>query len=281
MNLISKLRTVARQPGILPAYLKWLAWRSVDRVPRERFRNIPGQSRDSSIGEWISFSEYWTYKGLIPENEEQLLIRSLNRSDKKTATAFDVGSNIGIFSCRIASLGHRVHAFEPMPDTHLRLEKNVAANGLENLVRTNLMGIGEEVGHAEFERPEMSPGQSRLSLSGGPGLTTVPITTLDEYTEKEGVDFIDFLKIDVEGMETRVIRGARRLFGEKRIGSALIEICPWNLHHAGTSPEELFTEIDSLKYQARRLREDGSPGESWTDIDLSTIGLENFVLTPK
>lgn len=281
MSLASKLRTVVRQPAILPAYLNWLAWRSVDRVPPAKFGRLGGQTHDVSIGEWINFSEYWFYKGLIPENEERLVIRSLTRPDKRPATAFDVGSNIGIFACRIASLGHRVHAFEPMPDTHCRLEKNVASNGLENLVRTNLMGIGEEVGFAEFERPGNSPGLSRLSLTGGPGVTKVPLTTLDTYTEKEGIDHIDFLKIDVEGMETRVIRGARRLFKEKRIGNVLIEICAENLHHAGTSTEELFGEIDSLSYEACRLLDDGTPGESWRNVDLLGIGTENFVISAK
>jgi FkbM family methyltransferase len=281
MKLLQRLGTVIRHPRIVPAYLQWCAWKSVGREPRPRFRDQPNQTREAAIGEWLSFSEFWTYRDLIPWSEEALLLEALSRPDRQPGLAIDIGANLGIFACRAASLGHRVHAFEPMPDTFARLEKNLLHNGLGDLVRANLIGIGDEEGFAEFERPEKSPGQSRMTLSGGPDVTRVPLTTLDRYLEKESIGFIDFLKIDVEGMETRVLRGGRRAFQEKRIGTALIEVCPWNLRHAGTSPDELFGEIDSLGYGGWRLEEDGTPGEPWQEIDLCKIHLENFVLRPK
>jgi FkbM family methyltransferase len=281
MKLFTRLGAVLRHPQILPAYLQWCAWKSVDRVPRPKFRQQPDQCREASIGEWLSFSEFWTYRELIPRSEEALLLQALSRPDHQPGLALDIGANLGIFACRAGSLGHRVHAFEPMPDTFARLEKNILSNGLGDLVRANLIGIGDEDGFAEFERPAKSPGQSRMTLSGGEDVTRVPLTTLDRYLESESIPFVDFLKIDVEGMETRVIRGGRKAFKEKRIGTALIEVCPWNLRHAGTSPKELFREIDSLGYGGWRLEEDGTPGETWQSIDLEQIHLENFVLRPK
>lgn len=280
MKLLSNLLTVVRQPSILGAYSQWCSCRIAGRVPRARFKHLPGL-RGVAIGEWISFSEFWTYRGLIPDSEERLLLDALTRPDQTPAFALDVGSNLGIFACRIASLGHQVHAFEPMPDTYERLVKNIETNGLADLAHANLLGIGDEEGFAEFERPLNSPGQSRLSTAGGPGVTRVPLTTLDHYLERESIPYVDFLKIDVEGMETRVIRGGRRAFTEKRIGTVLIEVCPWNLHHAGTSPIELFEEIDSVGYGGWRLEEDGTPGEPWQSIDLERIHSENFVLRPK
>ncbi len=280
MKLLTRLGAVVRQPQILPAYLHWCALRSVGRVPRRAFRDQPNQVREAAIGEWFSFSEFWTFHELIPRSEETLLLHALSRPDHQPGLALDIGANLGIFACRVASLGHRVHAFEPMPDTFARLEKNIFANELEDLVRANLIGIGDEEGFAEFERPAKSPGQSRMTLSGGPDVTRVPLTTLDRYMERESIPFVDFLKIDVEGMETRVIRGGRKVFQEKRIGTALIEVCPWNLRHAGTSPKELFLEIDSLGYGGWRVEDDGTPGEPWQSIDLEQIHLENFVLRP-
>lgn len=281
MRLLANLKTISRQPGILPAYLQWCAWRSVGRVPRPKFRKETKQGSEASIGEWLSFSEYWTYRELIPRSEERLLLHALTRAKQTSAFALDVGSNLGIFACRVASLGIHVHAFEPMPDTYERLTRNIKTNGLGEFAKANLLGIGDEEGFAEFERPANSPGQSRISTAGGPGVTRVPLTTLDHYLERESIPFVDFLKIDVEGMETRVIRGGRSAFTEKRIGTVLIEVCPWNLRHAGTSPGELFAEIDSVGYGGWRLEENGTPGEPWQSIDLEQIHLENFVLLPK
>ncbi len=281
MKLFRNLKTIARQPGLVPAYLQWCAWRSVDHVPRPKFRSQPNQRSEASIGEWFTFSEYWTYRELIPRSEERLLLHALSRPDSLPGFALDVGSNLGIFACRIASLGHQVHAFEPMPDTYERLVKNIESNGLGDFARANLLGIGDAEGFAEFERPVNSPGQSRISTSGGPDVTRVPLTTLDQYVERASIPYVDFLKIDVEGMETRVIRGGRKAFEAKRIGTVLIEISPWNLNHAGTSPLELFEEIDSVGYGAWRLQDNGSPGEPWQSIDLEQIISENFVLLPK
>jgi len=281
MKHLANLKTIAKQPGILPAYLQWCAWKSVNRVPRPKFKSQPNQRSDSSIGEWLNFSEFWSYRDLIPSSEEQLLLKALKRPDLKSGFALDVGSNLGIFACRIASLGHQVHAFEPMPDTFKRLVKNIESNGLGDLARANLLGVGDEEGFAEFERPLNSPGQSRICTSGGPGVIRVPLTTLDHYLERESIPYVDFLKIDVEGMESLVIRGGRNVFREKRIGTVLIEICPWNLHHAGSSPAELFEEIDSVGYGAWRLQNDGSLGKRWQSIDLEQIHSENFVMLPK
>ncbi len=280
MQFLSKVFTALRNPKMAIAFARWISSRIFGGSPRVCFRKIDGQISAASIGGWISFSEYWTYQGLIPDSEEHLLLRSMSRQDGKAGLALDIGSNVGIFATRIASLGHQVHAFEPMPDTFARLEQNVTANDLGDLIRVKLLGVGDQEGFVDFERPRNSPGQSRISTSGGPSVIQVPITTLDRYAEEEGLAFIDFLKIDVEGMETRVIRGGRKMFLEKRVGVALIEICPWNLNHAGTSMTELFAEIESVSYRAYRLLPDGTPGEEPKNIDLSMIVLENFVLLP-
>ena len=87
MSLLANLKTISRQPGILPAYLQWCAWRSVGRVPRPAFRKQAKQWSEASIGEWLSFSEYWTYRELIPRSEERLLIHALTRADQTPAFA--------------------------------------------------------------------------------------------------------------------------------------------------------------------------------------------------
>lgn len=279
MRFLNKILNVLKHPKIAVAYTRWNASKMFGNSPRIYFRSFGGKDFGASIGGWISFSDYWTYYNLIPANEEKLLLNTLMRSGKD-AVAFDVGSNLGIFTCRIASLGYSVHSFEPIPDTYERFRKNVEFNSLGPFVHLNLNAVGAESGTVRFEMVENSPGQNRIAIAGGNGTIEIPVVCLDDYVEENAILSIDFLKIDVEGMETQVLVGASRLLSEKRIKTILIEICPWNLINAGSSTEELFGAIVRYGYVPRRLIANGEVGEVVTLEEAETFVVENVVLRP-
>jgi len=262
------------------AFARWISSRIFGGSPRVHFRKLDGQISAASVGGWISFSEYWTFSDLVPESEETLCLNSLARS-KSGGLAMDVGANLGVFTCRIASLGYSVHAFEPIPETFERLRLNVEFNGLTPHVHLNRSAVGAAAGMVSFEKLENSPAQNRIAITGGEGTTEVPVICLDDYARDQNIEFIDFLKIDVEGMETGVIRGASRLLSEHLIATILIEVCPWNLLNAGTSPEELFCVIGESGYEPHRLFGTGEIGGVVTADEFGEIIFENLVLLPK
>jgi FkbM family methyltransferase len=280
MRLPNNTCTVLKNPKIALAFARWTILRLFGVSPRIRFRKLDRQSLGASIGGWISFSEFWTFSELVPHCEEKLCSDTLAHSGKQ-AVAVDIGANIGVFACRIASLGFSVHAFEPIPETFERLRQNVEFNELGPMVYLNRIAVGAEVGTVSFETPANSPAQNRITISGGERTIEVPVIRLDDYCSDQNIQTIDFLKIDVEGMETRVIRGARRLLSEKRIAVILIEVCPWNLLNAGTSPEELFTIIDEYNYEPHRLLRTSEIGMLVTASEFAEINCENLVLLPR
>jgi hypothetical protein len=73
--------------------------------------------------------------------------------------------------------------------------------------------------------------------------TRVAVLTLDEETERLGIDRIDMIKIDVEGYEPKVLAGARRLLREGRIRAILCEFNEEWLSRAGSSPQVLERSI--------------------------------------
>lgn len=118
----------------------------------------------------------------------------------------DVGANIGYYSLYYAKhTQNRVMAIEPNPPTLERLRFNIAANGLDERITVVPLGVGEE---GEFEL--YSTGDlGSASLLDNPDADTRSVTIrtrpLLEMLQEAGVEKVDALKIDVEGMEDRAL----------------------------------------------------------------------------
>jgi len=143
----------------------------------------------------------------------------------------DVGGNIGVFAAWAATHGARVHAFEPNAGPYARLLRTVRANKLQVTARP--VAVGARRGWATLTSHEMSTPLGTIVTTGA-GLP-VPVVTLDK--ELADVPHIDLLKIDTEGSEVDVLRGA-----------------PQVLHHtdrvvAEYHSESLLGEVRSLLTQ--------------------------------
>lgn len=128
----------------------------------------------------------------------------------------DVGANVGIFAVQQALRGARVYAFEPNPDCYRRLTWTVDANKLSDSITTyNLaigaaQGIGAMVVERGFTLGGMIQPQEAANLTDQ---IAIPITSLDEVIPTLDVVRIDLLKVDTEGAEVAVLRGAQRTLG--------------------------------------------------------------------
>ncbi len=119
----------------------------------------------------------------------------------------DVGANIGLFSLRHARAGARVYAVEPHPEAFARLERNLAANGLGQRVTALPCALGAAEGWARLRGGRATPLTRVIPDRSG----AVRLRTLDALAAELGLARIDLLKLDVEGAEVEVLRGARRV----------------------------------------------------------------------
>lgn len=120
----------------------------------------------------------------------------------------DVGANQGDFTLLAASLvgpAGRVVAFEPDPDNVAALRENLRLNGFAN-VEVRAVALADEAGSATLHRSAIS-GWHSLNEGGNTG-GRPPITVALERLDDLGLTRLDVLKIDVEGAENAVIRGA-------------------------------------------------------------------------
>ncbi len=148
----------------------------------------------------------------------------LAAAGRRLATIFDVGANVGQSAERF--IAHfpdaKIFCFEPMGKSAAQLEHNVRA--FPN-VRCFRAACGARLGEAIL----YSSGSSLTSTlvpeaESFQPVETVPVTTVDATAGKLGLDRIDLLKIDAEGFDLEVLKGASTLLARKRIGAVLAEV---------------------------------------------------------
>jgi FkbM family methyltransferase len=122
----------------------------------------------------------------------------------------DVGANIGPLVCAVASRCHgaRVVAFEPHPRIFRFLKKNVELNGLLNVILHNI-GLAAQPGDLYISN-KRADDMNVVSNTG----TRIQVARLDDVLAP--MTRIDLLKIDVEGFELEVLRGAKEMLSRTR-----------------------------------------------------------------
>ena len=144
------------------------------------------------------------------------MVSALKRQNIRAKTVLDIGANVGQFTVAVAKLypGVQVHAFEPVPESFLKLRKNVSK--LEN-VSVYQMALGDAEGETMCHINSHSQSSSLLSMSkehhsafpDAQEINQVPIkiSRLDTIFANQRFDSPILLKIDVQGYEAQVLRG--------------------------------------------------------------------------
>jgi FkbM family methyltransferase len=178
----------------------------------------------------------------------------LERLLPRDAVLVDVGANFGYYTVELTTAlgpGARAIAFEPFPQNCERLERHVRMNDLTKRVRVLPFALSDASGSLTMHlRQGGNTGSAQLG--GGEGLT-IRAARLDELWPELGYERLDFIKIDVEGHEIRVLRGAQRMISEHK-PMMLIEIDPPRLKEGGASSTELVEMLRDLRYDLFRSR---------------------------
>lgn len=162
-----------------------------------------------------------------------------------SSVVVDVGAHVGLFTIPIAKHVAHIHAIEPNTKTFALLEQNIERNGITNATLHNVI-IADA--HKTFSESTDAPGAETQYHESATGKQGVPLHTI--------VDQVDFIKIDVEGMELSVLRGAQSLINKHK-PIILFEVNKKALddHHVDRS--ELNKFFTHNQYQLYRI-ENGS-----------------------
>lgn len=167
------------------------------------------------------------------------------------SVCFDIGANKGGWTYwlrKAVGKSGRVFAFEPQPALFAYLDGLLSSRYWSN-VTVEQVALSDQAGSLEMFIPgqpgSTSPGaslkQDVLSQETNVHTARVSTTTLDDYAKKSAIEGIDFVKIDVEGSELDVIKGARDVLADQR-ASWIIESEARHIGESGVL--ELFSRME-------------------------------------
>ncbi len=116
-----------------------------------------------------------------------------------------------------------VHALEPFPSSHRKLQERFQD---EPRVHVHCLAISDESGTAQFYINNLPNTNSLLAQEGGRSkdVIDVPTLTFDAFASENGIEHIDLVKVDTEGAELKVFKGATTLLAEQRIDMVSTEV---------------------------------------------------------
>jgi FkbM family methyltransferase len=189
---------------------------------------------------WFTEWTTWFYG-----SQDRAIHRWIVKNARPDWVAFDIGMNFGYFTCLLASLCKDLHGFEPVGWLAGRARANVELNGFSN-VTINELALSDHTGTAKLNLPDPTDSNwgtsSLVHRSSSPtAILEVPLDTLDIYCAARGITRLDFMKVDVEGAEHLVFRGAEKTL--ERLRPLIIFECN------AESVAEAYALLEKLGYE--------------------------------
>jgi FkbM family methyltransferase len=195
---------------------------------------------------------YWVKPDVI-DRAEEFACEYL----KPGATMVDVGANIGCVSAASSlAVGDsgRVCAIEAHPQTFRNLQETIRVNGFTNVTALNV-ALGSRSGTVCFTDEKRKDDNNRVSLTGATGIE-VPCVTLSALLKEQSISHVHLMKLDVEGFEMEVLRGAVDVLSA--VDCLYVEILDHTLRRFGSSAEELKSFLRSHGFQCFQFHGDSS-----------------------
>jgi FkbM family methyltransferase len=198
----------------LGAWMRFFTWQIRSRMQDEViFSWIEGQRL--AVRRGMTGATGNIYAGLHEFSDMMLLLHFLQEGD----LFLDIGSNIGSYTVLASGVQRATTwAFEPDPETIHVLRRNVALNGIQDRVIVYEVALGDTDGEVSFTRGLDTV--NRVATKGEANVRTVPVRRLDTLI---GAVRPLMIKMDVEGFEEHVVRGAEGLLSGDSLEVIVIE----------------------------------------------------------
>lgn len=174
-------------------------------------------------------------------------------------TMLDVGGNVGLI-CRLCAkkIGKtgKIITFEPDPYTRSFLEHNVKN---QQNITVSPIALSDEDTTAQFHiHPMSGTSNSLIAFEGAARVFDVECKKIDTFIKENPGVKPDFIKIDVEGAELKVLGGMRETVANLPNLKIVIEYCPENLANGDITPQQYYAMLEELGLCSEIIRKDGS-----------------------
>ncbi len=250
MNLVLKtIPTFRGKMKVARTFLK------VFRLLKQRLpKDVLTESKDGrsfyvDLNEKMYISLFFT--GIYEPGETEYFIKNVREGQ----IIVDVGGNFGWYSTlfsKIVGTTGTVHVFEPVPFIYAELERNLKLNSLGDNCTLNNYALWETNGTASINVfKDMPHGHSSLSNLGMKEYQIFRIETkvFDEYVKVHGISNIDFMKLDVEGAELSVLKGALETLKRMENLKVVFEVNDDTSAAFGYVPSDIIKLLKSVGYK--------------------------------
>ena len=215
-------------------------------------RKLPGEIiiKTTDGRELLIDTANGSYKYLYFVGEYEPAISSIFKEIIKPGDiCLDIGANIGwyttLFQKLVGNEGE-VHAFEPVPPIFERLKRNVELNEPPENVKLNYFALGNVEKNIDLHIfPDLPNGHASISTFDHKDFEVFPcrMITLDSYLSKNNIENVNLVKIDIEGAELMMLKGASRLFSQSRLPIFEIEMALATTRGFNYLPNDLIEYI--------------------------------------
>jgi FkbM family methyltransferase len=234
----------------------------LDRIQRG-YRCVLHRPMVASVGPYrieVPGDRLWAFRNGVYYEQDMTRWLPLLLQEAASRVFYDVGANYGYYSLLLAPAADSVHAFEPVSRTRAYLKSALARNKVEN-VTVHPVALSDHVGSAEIRLYSSSGSNSLYDVDHGIhvrqiGTETVTLETLDRQVYDRGLPPPGLIKMDVEGAELFVLRGARRILREHH-PILTIEFLDTIFKKAGYSRSDLVAELTDMGYTLMAISSSG------------------------
>lgn len=179
-------------------------------------------------------------------------------SFKKKTVFWDIGSNVGVYSLYAAMKGNlSVLAFEPLYSNYMVLMKNLELNRLADKVDAFCFAFSDNTSLDYFYVKNFSPGYSGSAFGDnldyrGNKFNAISkhmmiSFSVDDFVEWFNMPIPNYIKIDVDGLEGKILKGAINTINDERVKSILVE-----LDHSRNDFEETIKMLENSGFEITR-----------------------------
>lgn len=264
-----------------------LAREGLDRIERG-YRRLLNRPVVAPVGPYlieVPGDMMWAFRDGVYYEQDMTLWLPLLLQEAASRVFYDIGANYGYYSLLLAPVADSVHAFEPVSRTRARLKSALVRNQVDN-VAVYPVALSDHVGSAEIRLYSSSGNNSLYDVDHEIhvrqiGTEAVTLDTLDRQVYDLGLPPPGLIKMDVEGAELFVLRGARRTLREHH-PILTVEFIETHFKKAGYSRCDLVAELTDAGYAIMAMSSSGplrlltKGDEADNVVAISTDALDRF-----
>ena len=197
----------------------------------------------------------------------------------------DIGANCGYYSVRYSNLCKQIFSFEPVSNTYKILKKNIKRNSICNVIslKIGLSDINEirtinlynSCGNNSLFERKVPIDHSLKKI----GIETIELKNLDNLVQIGKIPIPNIIKIDVEGAELKVLKGAKKTISHYR-PTILLEYSENTSNDAGYYNEVLLNILDLTEYNIYGIPENEKDFYLVKEADFNKYKIANLIFLP-